>query len=178
MWGARPRATNPSSYASARRSRRSKRGTFLQPSSCCQIRRTRQPRARSPRVTTRSRARLSAIFFRQNRRLVLGREPCFGQPCQKQPSTKMTTRCLGKAKSGFPNKGVCRLQPRMPCARRSRANTPSVCLLPRERMRDITSERLVLLKMSAMRTAYEERRRIANAWGCLRSELRRIPSKQ
>jgi hypothetical protein len=39
----------------------------------------------------------------------------------------------------------------MPCARNTRINANSVSLFPRERMRDITCERLALVKTSGMR---------------------------
>ena len=67
---------------------------------CSQIRNTRQPVRRKARFTSRSRARLRANFFFQNDRLPLGCVPCRGQPCQKQPSTKIAVRDLRKTKSG------------------------------------------------------------------------------
>ena len=44
---------------------------------------------------------------------------------------------------------LCLLHPVMPCARKTRTSASSVALFPRERMRDITSLRLALVKMSA-----------------------------
>jgi len=91
-------------------SRRTSRAASPGTSSCSQMRRTRQPHRRRVRFTSRSRARLRSSFRRQNARLPLGIRPCFGQPCQKQPSTKTAKRAARKTKSGLPNRG-CRRQP-------------------------------------------------------------------
>ncbi len=77
----------------------------VRPSSCSQMRSTRQPRRRSSRSTSRSRSRLRAIFSRQNRALPFGEVPCRGHPCQKQPSTNTARRRAGNAKSGRPGNG-------------------------------------------------------------------------
>ena len=71
---------------------------------------------------------------------------CFGQQCQKQPSTKTAIRARRKMKSGLPNTGWCRRQPVTPAARNSWVSASSVSLFPRPRMRDITWERLALVK--------------------------------
>ena len=47
-------------------------------------------------------------FFIQNARLFAGMLECFGQPCQKQPSTKMARRCWRKTKSGTTEKNFQR----------------------------------------------------------------------
>jgi hypothetical protein len=44
----------------------------------------------------------------------------------------------------------CRLQPEILCARNNRASATSVPLFPRDRMRDITSDRFDLVKTSAI----------------------------
>jgi len=44
----------------------------------------------------------------------------------------------------------CRRQPQIPAARNSRASASSVSRLPRERIRDMTSERFALEKTSGM----------------------------
>ena len=44
----------------------------------------------------------------------------------------------------------CRRQPEIPFARNNRASASSVSLFPRERMRDMTSERFALEKTSAI----------------------------
>jgi len=44
----------------------------------------------------------------------------------------------------------CLRHPLIPCARKIRTNASSVSLFPRERMRDITSERLALVKTSGI----------------------------
>jgi hypothetical protein len=72
---------------------------------------TRQPWARSTRLTFRSRARFPFNFHCQNPRLCRGCVPCFGQPCQKHASTKTATRRARNVKSGFPNKPAFRRQP-------------------------------------------------------------------
>jgi len=118
--------------------------------SCSQIRRTHQPRCLNVRVTSRSRAVLAANFRSQNTRLFIGMFECLGHPCQKQPSTKIIRRCLRKLKSGLPKRVACRRHPVMPCNRRSFASATSVSLLPRPRMRDITSDRLAFVKTSGM----------------------------
>ncbi len=58
--------------------------------SCSQIRMMRQPSLCNSRFTRRSRALFTANFFFQNTRLLAGILQCFGQPCQKQPSTNST----------------------------------------------------------------------------------------
>ena len=110
-----------------------------------------------------------ANFFRQNAALFRGFVSCFGHPCQKQPSTNTATRSFGKTKSGRTLKASpsplwgegrgevlplatlniqCLLHPVIPSARKTRTSASSVARFPRERMRDITSERLALVKMS------------------------------
>lgn len=59
--------------------------------SCAQTQTTRQPEAWRRRSVSASRARLVSIFSRQNCALLFGQNACFGQPCQKQPSTKIAT---------------------------------------------------------------------------------------
>jgi len=95
--------------ARARRSRPTNRDTFLK--SCSQILTTRHPCARSARFTFLSLARFPFNFLCQKPRLCRGCVPCFGQPCQKHPSTKTATRCLRNAKSGLPNKAILRRHP-------------------------------------------------------------------
>jgi len=52
-------------------------------------------------LTSRSRALLAAIFFRQNAALPRGLMKCLGHPCQKHPSTNTASFNLGNTKSGF-----------------------------------------------------------------------------
>jgi len=119
-------------------------------SSCSQIRTTRHFFRRSSRFTNRSRALLAESFFFQNARLLTGILECLGQPCQKQPSTNTATRKTGKTKSGLPKMDRLRRQPVTRCNRRMWSNANSVSLLPRPRMRDITSERFFLVKTSGI----------------------------
>lgn len=59
--------------------------------SCSQTRKTYHPSLRNSFVAFLSRSWFSLIFSAQKRSFVLGLTPCSGQPCQKQPSTKMAT---------------------------------------------------------------------------------------
>ena len=103
---------------------------------------------------------LVANFFFQNERLPAGCVPCLGQPCQKQPSTKIASRNCLKTKSGRTLKlltpdfwiltSCCLRHPEILFLRSSRASANSVAWFPRERMRDITSERLALVKTSGI----------------------------
>ena len=119
-------------------------------SSCSHIRITRQPFLRSSRPTSTSRALLRAIFSRQNRARVFGCVACFGHPCQKHPSTNTHSRSRRKTKSGFPNSFCLLRQPVIPCRRNKPINASSVSRLPLPRTRDMTSERLALVKTSGM----------------------------
>ena len=127
-----------------------------------QIRTTRHPALRKVRFTTWSRFLLPDSLRRQNARLFAGFVACLGQPCQKQPSTKSASRICLKTKSGrtlnfrFPLSAFriskCLRQPLMPCRRNNFASASSVSRLPRERIRDMTSERFRFEKTSAMTT--------------------------
>ena len=155
--------------------RRMHRLSFLRANACSQMRSTRQPRERRTRVTSRSRALFAANFFRQNAPLFFGFVACCGQPCQKHPSTKIASLSLGKTKSGRTRKSSpsprwgegrgevllrvprsalricsCRRQPVIPCARKIRIRASSVARFPCPRIRDITCERLALVKTSGM----------------------------
>jgi hypothetical protein len=57
---------------------------------------------------------------------------------------------LGKTKSGFPKTEAFRLQPVMPYSRKSVIIRNSVSRFPLPRIRDITAERLVLVKTSGI----------------------------
>ncbi len=141
-------------------------------SSCSHTRNTRHPARRSVRVTSASRVLFADNLRRQNARLLAGMFECSGQPCQKQPSTKIAARCFGKTKSGLTRKvgrrccaalifgprgnaalpriSECLLHPLMPCSRSNFTNASSVSLFPRPRIRDITSERFALVKTSGI----------------------------
>ena len=137
-----------SAKVNARRIRRSRFLSFLRANSCSQIRSTRHPRERSVSVTRLSRALFASNLLFQNRRLLAGRLECFGQPCQKQPSTKTANLILENTKSGFPNTGQFRRHPDILYARKSLDKAISVSLLPLPRIRDMTSDRLALVKTS------------------------------
>ena len=135
---------------------------------CSQMRTTRHPCLRSVRLTSRSRALLAAIFFDQKTRLLTGRFECLGQPCQKQPSTKTATFCFGKTKSGLPKNGRWRRHPVMLCWRKILMRASSVSLLPCPRIRDMTSERLALVKTSDIGASGGNNRQFQSAFGFLR----------
>lgn len=119
-------------------------------SSCSQMRTTFQPSLRKNLFTLRSRALLPSSFFFQNERLFTGRFECFGQACQKQPSTKTAHLIAGNTKSGFPKTGRLRRQPVTRCLRNRLIKASSVSLFPLPRMRDMTCDRLVLVKTSGI----------------------------
>jgi len=130
---------------------RNKHFSFMVFKSCSQIRTILQPLLRKVLSTILSRFLFLRNLSVQNVLLVFGLDPCFGQPCQKQPSTKTATRLLGKTKSGFPNTRCRRRQPVMPFARSIRMSASSVALLPWPRILDITSDRFAFVKTSAIR---------------------------
>ena len=120
------------------------------PKSCSHNRKTRHRAFRKSLVTSRSRWRLRSSFGSQYARLLPGLRPCFGQPCQKHPSTKMARRSRRKTKSGLPGRPWFRRQPLIPLERRIKANRSSVSLFPRERIADMTADRLVFVKTSGI----------------------------
>ena len=116
------------------RNRATSRVSRLRARSCSQIRTTRQPLIVKVRRMRRSLMRLSAIFWTQAAPDFVMWAECFRHPCQKQPSTKRTSLCLGKTKSGVPGNRRWRLHPVIRFARKSRISASSVVLLPRARM--------------------------------------------
>ncbi len=130
------------------RSRRNNRCSLLRDSSCCQTRSTRHPHCLNLRVTRRSRALFRASLAVQNSRLLVGWLACFGQLCQKHPSTKTATLDFANTKSGFPNTCTWRRHPAIPWRRRKATRTISVALFPRPRTRAMISERLAAEKTS------------------------------
>ena len=67
--------------------------------SCSQTRTTAQSASASSASVSRSRTTLRASFSAHRCRLFFGFEPCSGQLCQKQPSTKTAIRARGKTMS-------------------------------------------------------------------------------
>ena len=118
--------------------------------SCCQIRTTRQPLLRRMRFTRWSRALFAESFFVQNGRLLAGVVQCFGQPCQKQPSTKTARREARNTKSGLPNMVWFLLHPTIPRLSIKVRSLCSVARFPFDRIRDITLDRNLTEKTSAM----------------------------
>lgn len=140
-------------------------GWFKRFNSCCHIRTTIQPRLRSVLFTRLSRRLLRASFCSQKRRFDAGLVRCFGQLCQKHPSTKMVNLSFGKTKSGLPNIRVLRLQPVMRCCRKIEISRNSVSRFSLPRIRDITSERFFREKTSAIPKEYRPiRARIGPAY--------------
>jgi hypothetical protein len=118
--------------------------------SCSHILTIRQPFNLRSASTFLSRRLLPAILLAQNSLFAFGIVPCFGQPCQKHPSTKIASLTDGNAKSGEPGSGRCRRQPVMPTLRKAEARASSVLRFRRDRTRDMISERLRLLNTSAI----------------------------
>lgn len=110
---------------------------------------TRQPAARSSRFTARSRALLRVNLGTQNESRDFGIRACFGHPCQKHPSTKMTTLSRLKTKSGLPTPFIPRRHPVIPDARSNAARRSSVLLFARLRTFDIRALRSAIDKVSA-----------------------------
>lgn len=104
----------------------------------------------------RSRLMLRAILAFQYFLLLAGMRQCLAQPCQKQPSTKMARRCLGKMKSGRPGMLAWRRQPLIFAERKSETRMSSVALLPRERTAAMIRERSGFVNVSATRASMRE----------------------
>lgn len=135
---------------------------------CSQMRSTHQSSARSRRLICLSRSMLRVSFRFQKAARTSGMVPCDGQQCQKQPSTKTTTRSFRKTKSGahrtvpsslgtrarargFRRRMVrWRLQPVMPATRNARQKVVSVVRLPRLLTAFITCDRCFCEKTSAI----------------------------
>ena len=117
---------------------------------CSQTRSTLQPFRLRARLTRWSRSLFRSNFWIQYSRLLGGTRWHRGQLCQKQPSTKTTTRSLRNVKSGLPGRGRCLRQPAIPCSLSNPASLFSVDRLPRDRMRDMVLYRCSTLTRPAM----------------------------
>ena len=103
-------------------------------SSCSQMRATLKSLSRNLWMFAWSRSILRWIFACQNGELVFGIWPHRGQPCQKQPSTKIAIRSLRKTKSGLPGRPRgCTFHPRIRARTRASLRRISVVRLPRPR---------------------------------------------
>ena len=111
---------------------------------------TIQPSARKSRVTARSRRTLRSSFGSQYSSRERGECPCFGQQCQKHPSTKSATRSRRQTKSGEPWRRIPRLQPVKPAARNRHINRSSVVALRVLRTRDMMADRRSGVKTSTI----------------------------
>jgi len=110
-------------------------------SSHSQNRITVQPAFLRTRFTIRSRSRLRESFGTQKCWRLLGMRECFGQPCQKQPSTNTARRILCQTKSGRPNTFWFRRQPLILATRKIEISRNSVRLLPAPRTKDMRFDR-------------------------------------
>jgi hypothetical protein len=124
------------------------------------MRKTRQPFERRRREMCRSRVPLRAILCCQYSRFARGIRQCKRQPCQKQPSTKIATRCRRNTKSGRPGIASCRRQPESRAARRMDASLTSVSLFPRDGTAAMTCERLCFENTSAIFRLFHRDRNI------------------
>src|SRR5579863_8296442 len=98
---------------------------------CSQKRRTRNPSKRRRMLFALSRPRFEAIFAAQYVEFVFGMWPHEGQPCQKQPSTKIAIFSWGNTKSGLPGiPGWWTFQPLIPFFASPDLSRFSVVLLP------------------------------------------------
>lgn len=117
---------------------------------CSRILTTDHPDARSRAATRRSRLTLPAILTSQYPLFDLDRRSQTGQPCQKHPSMKTTTRAFVKTRSGRPSRPLFRRHPVKRAARSKRINRSSVVALPVERIRDIVYDRCFTVMSSAI----------------------------
>lgn len=116
---------------------------------CSHTRSTRMPFALSSRVTRRARFLLPSIFDLQYLRFPFGSRRHRGHPCQKHPSTKRATRCLGNQKSGWPGiVRACRCHPFTPAFTNANRRRRSVDRFPLERTIAIKALRSGLVRMS------------------------------
>lgn len=119
-------------------------------SSCSQKRKTRNPSLSRREVAAASLVRFLSILNDQYGLFARGMWPHVGQPCQKQPSTKTTTRCFGKRKSGFPEIPFGRkCQPLIPCRTKAKRIRRSVVLLSLLRTAAIALLRAAVTAMNA-----------------------------
>ena len=133
--------------------------------SCSQTLITVHPDRLSVRAVWLSRAIFLAIFAVQYGRCVFGKRQCFGQPCQKHPSTKTQTRSPGKTKSGLPETGKQRRHPLIPALLNRLISRSSVERFPLDRTFDMMRERVSLVTLStemAIADSLESR----SAWTC------------
>jgi hypothetical protein len=90
---------------------------------------TRQPDRARKRLIRRSRRRFVRNLVFQNTRLETG-TLLQRHPCQKHPSTKTTTFCLRKTKSGRPRSLTPRRHPQIPAVRIRLIKVISVLVFP------------------------------------------------
>jgi hypothetical protein len=124
------------------------------------MRTTVHPFLRRSRFCLRSRRLFVSILAFHHSRRVAGIRHKRGCPCQNSPSKKTAMRSRRNKISGRTmheeprtrNLSFCpRRQPVMSSSRRSATITSSVSLFPADRIADITSDRLLLVKTSATR---------------------------
>jgi hypothetical protein len=115
-----------------------------------QILRTIQPLFRNRSFVLLSLRLFLCILFVQNSVLDFGETKVFGFPCQKSPSTKITTLSLEKTKSGLPGNFEPRLQPLIAAFRSKMMSRNSVDLFRFERTLLIISDRFSRGQISAI----------------------------
>lgn len=154
---------------------------------CSQKRRTPYPSSTNALSVPRSRFRVAAIFACHQSRLFTGMVRCCVHPCQKHPSTKITTRALLKKISarllGRPGIGTSTryLRPRL-CSSRRKASSGAVSRTRTTAMRRETDAELGCGRAITQVSNLSERRgvRIDAAWkltlvACPTLELRGCP---
>jgi hypothetical protein len=116
---------------------------------CSHTLKTRMPSARSRAATLRARLLLPAILETQYLRFAFGSLRHWEHPCQKQPSTKIATRCVGNQKSGCPGmEPGCISHPLISALTRTSLNRFSVERLPFDRTLDIRTLRSNFVSVS------------------------------
>lgn len=93
--------------------------------SCSQMCSGSHPAWRSLSSFRRSRATLPSSFVRHQSALFFGKTQCWGQACQKQPSTNTATRGPTRTMSGLPGRSVRWSRYRIPEACRARRTATS-----------------------------------------------------
>lgn len=107
--------------------------------SCSQMRTTVQPVCSSRSVVSRSRSRFACSFDAHHAAFLAGDVPCWGHPCQKQPSTNTATlrptNKMSALRRGIPGSGA---STRYRYPRRCRARLSEISgAVSRVRCRDI-----------------------------------------
>lgn len=114
----------------------------LSRTSCSQTRITFHPSFFNSRSTRRSRRELRSNLARQKHAFDFGIDPCFGHPCQKQPSTKIAILGSDRTMSGVPGRGGSFASRKRISALRSSVRSAISGAVPDRRTRDINCDRI------------------------------------